>query len=69
MGNGIWGKREIRYNKGVKNMKIKIDDSNVLIVGEMYSGEVLICDFEIEGVEEDKMYVILNDLSIVEVKE
>ena len=50
-------------------MKIKIEDSNVLIVGVVYSGEVLICDFEIEGVEEDKMYVILNDLSIVEVKE
>ena len=47
-------------------MKIKND---VLICGEKYLGEVLICDFGVEGVEEDKWYVVLKDGEIVEVKE
>lgn len=48
------------------NMKIKND---VLVCGEKYLGEVLICDFGVEDVEEDKWYVVLNDGEIVEVKE
>jgi hypothetical protein len=47
-------------------MKIKND---VLVCGEKYLGEVLICDFGVEDVEEDKLYVVLNDGEIVEVKE
>jgi hypothetical protein len=51
------------HNNG---MKIKND---VLVCGEKYLGEVLICDFGVEDVEEDKWYVVLNDGEIVEVKE
>lgn len=44
------------------------DNVNCLVSGQLYSGEVLIVDFNInEGIEESKYYVVLNNGDIVEV--
>lgn len=52
-------------------MNIKnIENIDVLVCGEKYSGEVLIVDFGLGGfgINEEKDYVVLNDGEIVEVK-
>jgi hypothetical protein len=49
---------------------LDFDNVNFLIVGERYSGEVLIVDFGMDkGIEGDKFYVILYDGEICEIKE
>jgi len=45
-----------------------IEGVKFLKAGEMYSGEVLITDFGMEGINESSFYVILNGGQIVEVK-
>lgn len=47
----------------------KFEKVNCIVSGVKYSGEVLIVDFGISGVDEEKWYVVLNDGEIVEVKE
>jgi len=46
----------------------KIEGVKLLRTGELYSGEILITDFGMEGINEESFYVILNDGQIVEVK-
>jgi len=46
----------------------KIEGVKFLRTGELYSGEILITDFGMEGINEESFYVVLNDGQIVEVK-
>ena len=50
-------------------MKINDYDVKGIVCGEKYLGELLIVDFGISGVDEEKWYVVLNDGEIVEVVE
>ena len=52
-------------------MNIKnIENINMLVCGEKYSGEVLIVDYGMGsmGINEESWYVVLNDGEVVELK-